>query len=185
MAKDEVDDEAVSAPKSSLARGGPRDKADAAKPGAPHMVLRVVLGTAGLLLVVGFFLPWIEWDREVYSGLNLMLDGDPGIREAVGETRRWILLAIPALGVALTAIGFLGFRWSAAVAAAIGLLLIGYGIVTVVALFFQTTALGLWLIVGASFLALGGGLIALVRARSAKQKTPELALPDDSIAADE
>lgn len=172
MAKDD-EDEGVSAPAKAK---------DAAKPGAPHMVLRVVLGTAGLLLVVGFFLPWIEWDREVYSGLNLMLDGDPGIRAAVGETRRWILLAIPALGVALTAIGFMGFRWSAAVAAGIGLLLIGYGIVTVVGIFFQTTALGLWLIVGAAFLALGGGLVALVRARSAKHKTPDLALPDEPIA---
>jgi hypothetical protein len=176
MAKDE-EDAAALAPKIAAE---PTSKA-----GAPHMVLRVVLGTAGLLLVVGFFLPWIELPSESYSGLSLVLDDNRDIREAVGETRRWILLALPVLGVALTAIGFMGFRWSAAVAAGIGLLLIGYGIVTVVAIFFQTTALGLWLIVAAAFLALGGGLVALVRARSAKQKTPELALPDSSIADDE
>lgn len=147
------------------------------KPGAPHMVLRIVLGTAGLLLVVGFFLPWIELPSDSYSGLALVLDDNRDIREAVGEARRWILLAIPILGIALTAIGFMGFRWSAAVAAGIGLLLIGYGIVTVVALFFQTTALGLWLIVAAAFLALGGGLVALVRARAAKLQTRDVALP--------
>jgi predicted ferric reductase len=177
MAEDAQDPEDDAAPDGE-ARAPKVSPEAGPKPGAPHMLLRIVLGTAGLLLVVGFFLPWIEWDREAFSGLNLMLDADPGIRSAVGETRRWILLAIPVRGVALTAIGFMGFRWSAAVAAGIGLLLIGYGVVTVVALFFQTTALGLWLIVAAALIALGAGVIALVRGRIAKHPARELALPD-------
>ena len=174
MADDAEQPEETPTPQST---GSP---ASGAKPGAPPMLLRIVLGTAGLMLVVGFFLPWIEWDREAFSGLNLMLETDPGIREAVGETRRWILLGIPVLGVALTAIGFLGLRGSAAVGAAIGLLLIGYGVVTIVALFFQATAPGRWIIVGAALLALGAGLVALIRGRTAKQHARELALPDAS-----
>src|SRR5690606_25937348 len=37
------------------------------KSGAPHLALRIVLGMAGLLLVVGFFLPWVQIDREMRS----------------------------------------------------------------------------------------------------------------------
>lgn len=152
------------------------------KPGTPHMLLRIILGTAGLLLVVGFFLDWIDLPSESYSGLELVTSDNRDIRQAVGETRRWILLVIPVLGVALTAIGFLGLRWAAPIAAGIGLLLIGYGIVTVVALFFQTTAIGLWLIVGAALLALGAGVVALVRARSARSQPREIALREPSTA---
>ncbi len=143
------------------------------KPGAPHMALRVVLGFAGLLLVVGFFLPWVQIDREMRSGLELVVETDPDVREMVDETQRWILLVIPLLGAALTAVGFLGVRGSGAVATVIGFLLMAYGMITVVLLFFQRTGMGLWIIVGATILALGVGLFALLRARQSKQAPPK------------
>lgn len=152
--------------------------AAAAKPGAPHLALRIVLGTAGLLLVVGFFLPWVQIDREMQSGLSLVVESDPDVRDLVDDTQRWILLVIPVLGAALTAVGFLGLRWSGAVAAGVGFVLIAYGTVTVVLLFFQRTGLGLWLIVGAALLALGAGLFAILRGRQQKP-AKELALADE------
>lgn len=152
----------------------------APKPGAPHLALRIVLGTAGLLLVVGFFLPWVQIDREMRSGLELVVESDPDVRDMVDETQRWILLVIPALGAALTAVGFLGLRWSGAVGAGVGLLLMAYGMITVVLLFFQRTGLGLWLIVGATILAVATGLFAIVRARRATAPPPkEIVLADD------
>lgn len=176
MAEDVLDDEAL---EGSAAKVEAKTKAGP-KPGAPHMLLRIVLGTAGLLLVVGFFLDWITIPSQSLSGLELVTNEDRDIREAVGETRRWILLAIPALGVALTAIGFLGLRWSAAVAAGIGLVLIVYGIVTVVALFIETTEVGLWLILAASFLALGSGLVTLIRGRMAKHPARDVTLRESA-----
>src|SRR5690606_11941207 len=152
-----------------------------AKAGAPHMALRIVLGTAGLLLVVGFFLPWVQIDREMRSGLELDVESDPDVRDMVDDTQRWILLVIPVLGAALTAIGFLGVRGSGAAGTVVGFLLMAYGLVTVVLLFFQRTGLGLWLIVGATILALGAGLFAMLRARNASRgPAKELALADDA-----
>ena len=71
---------------------------------------------------------------------------------------------------ALTAVGFLGFRWSGIVAAILGLSLVGYGVVTVVLFFFQKTALGLWLILGGTFLAVAAGMFTFLRARQASAK---------------
>lgn len=158
-AKDEVDEGEVEASR-------PAARAD--KPGAPHLALRIMLGAAGLLLVIGFFLPWIQLPDDSHSGLSLVFDTNRNVREMVGETQRWILLVIPVLGVGLTAVGFMGFRWAGPVAVSIGLLLLAYGVVTVVMLFFQHTAEGLWLIVGGAFLSLSGGMLAWLRARSAK-----------------
>lgn len=152
--------------------------------GAPHIMLRILLGTAGLLLVVGFFLPWLRIELpgadgaesvvlQEISGMTLVADDEPTIRALVGDTQRWLLLAIPVFGLALTAVGFMGFRWSGIVAAVLGLSLVGYGVVTVVLFFFQKTALGLWLILGGTFLAVAAGMFTFLRARQAKLATHE------------
>lgn len=151
------------------------------KHAAPHLVLRILLGTAGLLLVVGFFLPWLQLgDLTNISGMQLVVADSVLVRQAINDTQRWILLVIPVLGLALTAVGFLGFRWSGIVGAIVGLLVIGYGVVTVVTIFFQTTAVGLWLILAGSFLALGVGLFAVIRARQTKPvPSKEIAIADE------
>jgi hypothetical protein len=142
--------------------------------------IRIALGISGLLLLVGFFLPWLHLgDLRDVSGLTLVISDQPIIRHMIPETQRYILLAIPVLGLALTAIGFLGFRWSGIVGAVVGILVIGYGVVTVVTIFFRTTAVGMWLMLGGSFLALGMGLFAVWRMRSAKAKGEEPAPEGD------
>jgi hypothetical protein len=166
-----------------------------AKPGTPHLALRIALGTAGLLLLVGFFLPWVKMSTtseetpglvqlEKVHGIELATSDEDFIRAAVGnDTQRQLLWLIPAFGLALTAVGFLGFRWSGAVAAVLGLLLVGYGVVTVVLIFFEKTSYGLWMVLGGAFLALAGGAFGWARAhqarKSAKAADTELKLPAD------
>jgi hypothetical protein len=119
-------------------------------------------------LVIGFFLPWIQLPDDNHSGLSLVFDDNRNVREMVGDTQRWVLLVIPVLGIGLTAVGFMGFRWAGPVAVSIGLTLLAYGVVTVVMLFFQHTAVGLWFVVGGAFLSLSAGMVGWLRARSAK-----------------
>lgn len=169
------DDEIMRASQTELDEPkAPEKKKDAVPQTPADWAIRIALGASGLMLLIGFFLPWLHFGalRDV-SGLDLVTANHEAIRHAIPETQRWILLFIPVLGLALTAIGFLGFRWSGIVGAAVGILVIGYGVVTVVTIFFRTTAIGMWLILGGSFLALGIGLFAVLRMRAAKDKPAE------------
>lgn len=142
-----------------------------AKPGQPHMVLRIVLGTAGLLLVVGFFLPWLKLEElATVSGMQLVIDENPVIRALVGnDTQRYLLLLIPGFGLALTAVGFLGVRYSGHIAAVLGVLIVLYGVVTLIIFFFQKTGVGLWLILVGAILAIAAGTFAWARSRTPKE----------------
>ena len=139
------------------------------KPGTPPLLLRLVLGVSGLLLLVGFFLPWIKLsggDIESVSGLGLVMADQEAIRALIGEdSQRFVLLLIPGFGVALTAVGFLGMRYSGQIAAVLGILIVGYGMVTMVIMFFEKTGYGMWLILGGAFLAVAAGTITFIRSR--------------------
>ena len=138
------------------------------KPGAPHMVLRVILGLAGLLLIVGFFLPWLKLADEggTVSGIDLVMANGEVARALVGDgAQRWILLLIPGFGAALSAVGFMGIRYSGQISAGLGVLIVGYGMVTLVIFFFQRTDYGLWLILGGSFIAVTAGAVTFARSR--------------------
>lgn len=192
MADDVVVDEA------ELEAKGRKSKVPEAPSGAPHLILRIALGAAGLLLLVGFFLPWVgiqsrpraeaptEVQRDLmnYSGFELASSDDDFVRAAAGsDTQRNLLWLIPVFGLALTAVGFLGFRWSGPLGALLGVLLVGYGAVTVVIIFFQNTRLGLWLILGGAFLAVAAGAISTLRtyqARKADKADPGVKLPDET-----
>lgn len=145
--------------------------AEGPKPGTPHIVLRIVLGAAGLLLLIGFFFPWLRLEgpddqANLVTGLDVVMAGDPVIRALVGQdAQRYVLLAIPLFGIALTAVGFLGVRFSGHIASVLGILIVGYGMVMVVIFFFQKTGFGLWMILGGAFIAILAGLITFIRAR--------------------
>lgn len=162
--------------KNALAKkkGDAPEKSDApAKKREPRetapLALRIVLGTAGLCLVVGFFFPWIKiGDLANISGLDLAISDNVVIRQAIGSTTRWILLFVPLLGLALTAIGYLGFKWSGIVGVVAGVLVIGFGIFILAYLFFQLTAPGLWVVLVGALVGFGAGLFTVLRARRAK-----------------
>jgi len=152
------------------------------KPGTPHIVLRIVLGISGLLLLVGFFLPWLKLEGDMLrsiSGLNIVLPDDEVVRALAGEgSQRYVLLLIPGFGIALTAIGFLGVRYSGRISAFLGILIVGYGMVTVVIFFFQRTGVGLWLILLGAFIAVTAGTITFIRSRKNVNDLPKPD-PDD------
>ena len=159
--------------------GASEKKPDAKAPpaGSPHIVLRIVLGAAGLLLLVGFFLDWLKIEgpqgTETVSGLGLVMADHPVVRGLIGQGgQRYALLAIPAFGAALSAIGFLGVRYSGQIAAALGVLIVGYGVVTVLVFFFQKTGVGLWLVLGGAFVAIAAGFLTYARSRGAAAKKP-------------
>ena len=155
---------------------------DSSQP-SPHIALRAVLAAAGIMLVVGFFTPWIRLDAvnpqqaaqrpsgvvAYVSGLELAVGGDTVVTTATGALPWGVLFLIPLFGAALAAVGFMGNRFSGVVGAGLGLLIVGYGLVTIVMLFFRTTSYGLWLVLGGSFLAVAGGMVAWARGRNAKR----------------
>lgn len=132
------------------------------KPAAsgPHVVLRVLLGFAGLSLLVGFFLPWLQTRHDdgarmlEHHGLSLALGGD-----LVG-TPAAVLFVVPGLGVLLSAAAFMGFRWSGQLAIGVALTLVGYALYILLHMFVQHTGLGLWVVAGGTFVILLLGVIA-------------------------
>ncbi len=148
-----------------------KKKDEGPKPGTPHLVLRIILGVAGLLLLIGFFFPWLRLEAadgqfNLVTGLDVVMAGDPVVRALVGQdTQRYLLLLIPVFGVALTAVGFLGIRFSGQISAVLGILIVGYGMVTFIIFFFQRTGFGLWMILGGAFIAILAGVVTFVRAR--------------------
>ncbi|MBX3276119.1 MAG: hypothetical protein KF729_38055 [Sandaracinaceae bacterium] len=154
-----------------------KPEAKASPAGTPHIALRIVLGVAGLLLLVGFFLDWLKIEgpqgTETVSGLGLVMADHPVIRGLIGQGgQRYALLAIPAFGAALSAVGFLGVRYSGQIAAALGVLIVGYGVVTVLVFFFQKTGVGLWLVLGGAFVAIAAGFLTYARSRGGAAKKP-------------
>lgn len=138
--------------------------------GGPPLGLRALVGFSGLTLLVGFFLPWFRAgaEGEHDSGLTMML-GEP-----VGGTPAILLVAVPILGVLLSAVSFMGFRWTAHAAIGVAALLLGYGLWILLSLFVEHTALGLWIVVGGAFITLLLGLVTLLWNRD---KKPAAKLP--------
>lgn len=132
--------------------------------GGPPLGFRALVGFSGLSLLVGFFLPWFraEAEGEHDSGLTMML-GEP-----VGGTPAMLLIAVPVLGVILSALAFMGFRWTAHAAIGVAALLLGYGLWILLSLFVEHTALGLWVVVGGAFVTLLLGLVTLLWNRDKK-----------------
>lgn len=79
-----------------------------------------------------------------------------------------LLFLIPGLGAALSAISFMGFRWSGQVAVLFALSLIGYALYILLHMFVQHTALGLWVVTGGTFVILLLGVIAWIIGRDRK-----------------
>ncbi len=134
--------------------------------GGPPLALRALVGFSGLSLLVGFFLPWfrVEADAEHASGLTLMLS------DSVGGTPAMLLVAVPILGVLISAAAFMGFRWTAHGAIGVASLLLAYGLWVLLRLFVEHTALGLWIVVGGAFITLLLGVVTLMWSRERAPK---------------
>ena len=117
--------------------------------------VRMVTIVAGLALVVGFFLPWID------LGIGPNASGLDVVRHTNGASFfRLMVLAVPIGGVAMAFCAFTNSKYTKLVSVLTGLTLVGYGIAKIVQTFFAISGFGLWLVIAASFAALAVPLLA-------------------------
>jgi hypothetical protein len=136
------------------------------------IVFRVLIGAAGLAMLVGFFFPWVRRELEaegemvLLSGLSLLQ------QDSLAGTPAIAVIVVPVLGTALAAIAFTGFRYTAYVAIAVSVLLFGYAAYVLFQLFVQHTGLGLWITTASAFLSLlfGAGTLFWMRRAAEKAK---------------
>jgi hypothetical protein len=135
----------------------PPEEKPAAPPQSPLQIgLQIALGFAGLSLLVGFFLPWLNVDGTgeeagttlARTGLSLALEGD-----LVG-TPSWMLLMIPVLGASLAATAFMRLKFAGQVAIGIAVALLAYALYVLLQMFVQHTGLGLWVVAAGTFIVL-------------------------------
>ena len=148
------------------------------------LVLHALLGFAGLTLLVGFLLPWFNLDCPAAQALHIACTGDTSVEvrgytlafggELVG-TPSWLLILVPALGAALSAIAFMRFRFAAQVAVGVAVALIGYAFYVLLQMFIQHTAVGLWLVSGGTFVVLLLGVVTWMQARQRSKDEPSKA----------
>ena len=130
-------------------------------------VVRLMLGLCGLLMVAGFFMPWIQLgDLMVLSGLGLTTSGGQAIA-LVSGAHRVLPMAVPAIGGLLIGGALLGHPSVLWLAVASGCLVLGYGLFTLVNFFLRTTGAGVWLVVAAALISLGIGLLSIAARRAA------------------
>lgn len=116
------------------------------------------MGIAGLALVFGFFMPWIDILGLVNaSGWDLVRDSH------LGMGTRAVIGLCPIAGISLALAGFGKSRNADWVAVASGLGVLGYTGFKVAYAFAKITGWGLWLILAA-------GAVALVVGLSARQR---------------
>ncbi len=111
---------------------------------------RIAAALAGVALLVGFFLPWLDVGLGGVgqaSGLDMVIkaEGFSALRVA--------LCLVPLAGAALLAAALKGGVLAARVSLVVGLALLGYGLYQVGKSFFAVTGLGLWLVIAATVVA--------------------------------
>lgn len=145
-------EEDASAPASAVAAEPPAKEG----PGKIDAFLRrFIAGGTGLALVISFFLEWQQpagANMESYTGLKLVM------ADALDQGQKAGILAVPALGTLLIALGYWGRR-----PALLGSLLVGLGLLLMgtwqtLAYLAQSIGPGLWMAAGAAFIALLGGI---------------------------
>lgn len=117
----------------------------------------IALTVAGLTLVVGFFLPWIQIGPVAISGFDLVRTGDLSLFHKV------LFSLCPILGAGLAMSSLVGGRRTALLAMVAGLGVLGYTGYKVADTFIAITGWGLWLILAAAAIALVIGLAGAAR----------------------
>lgn len=148
----------------------------------PHIVMRALLGFAGLSLLVGFFLPWVRYPaveatdtqaavpEHFQSGLDLLTTW-PDIQ----GTAPIAVLLVPILGALLSAASFMGFRYAGHTAMAVAVGMLGYGLYVLGSMFIQFTGYGLWTIAGGTFVILLLGVATYMLGRRGENEEDETA----------
>ena len=107
----------------------------------------------GIVLVVGFFLPWFDLGGLVaMSGFDLVRNGD------VDLLTRILIALVPIAGVSLLASAATAHARTKTVAIATGLGILGYTGYQTAKAFVQLTGYGLWAILAAAVISVIVGL---------------------------
>ena len=131
----------VSFAKKETSSDKPAEKPKKVPGQAEPLLLRIGLAMSGLCLLAGFFLPWLMIGSVAdISGLELV------IGDNLPAAQRYALAFCPLVAVLLTIAGVVGFRGSAYIGIAAGLLVFGYGLFTVAYILFTMIDVGLWLV---------------------------------------
>jgi hypothetical protein len=117
---------------------------------------RLWVGIAGLSLLAGFFLPWVD------VGGAFRASGFDIVRGMDGQWPmfRFVMLVVPLLGAAMAFAAFSGSRYAKHLSIFTGLLVLGYGAYKTISAFIATSGWGLWLVIGAALVALIAPLFA-------------------------
>lgn len=125
------------------------------------VTVRILLSICGLGMLVGFFLPWVDFGSMMQaSGFQLIMSSGE-MAERLSGPHRIIPLAVPILGVLMVVGAVVGHRLAQWVAVLSSMALLAYGIATLLTVFLESTGLGVWLVVSAAFIALAVGLLSI------------------------
>lgn len=127
------------------------------------MFRRMLLGLCGVVLVLGFFLPWVTAGTALeLSGLGLAISGGEMV-QAVSGGGRFLLFLAPLMGGVLIAGAFTGHRATPWVGILGSGALLLFGIIHVISFFLSSTGVGLWLVVFAALFTLVVGSLSVGR----------------------
>ncbi len=128
-----------------------------------RLVERGLFAACGAALLIGFFLPWVKIGALLtVSGLSLLVSSGEMVGMLSGSNR-FLLIAVPLLGILLLGGSILGKRITRALAVVgAGLFLLG-GFLITIRLFVSSTGLGMWLVLFSAILALSVGMLSLGR----------------------
>lgn len=144
MAVDVVASEAVDRPRLSL-------------------LLRAIFGACGAALLIGFFMPWFLAGALLsLSGFALVFSSGQMVGLLSGANR-FLLFAVPLLGLLLVGGSILGHRLTTWVAVGGSAMILLFGLFSLVRVFMTTTGVGMWLVIVSALLSLCCGLIHLGR----------------------
>jgi hypothetical protein len=140
-----------------------RQRAALAATRVGSLVMRILLGACGVALIAGFFMRWLTLgDMVSVSGFSLIVTQGEMVSLLSGS-HRFLLFAVPVFGILLVVAGAIGHRFGLWVALVTGVTVLGFGAFTLIRLFIESTGAGLWIVVGASLLALSLSLIGIGR----------------------
>jgi len=115
---------------------------------------RTWMGLAGAMMVVGFFLPWVD------AGGMFGVSGLDMVRAGWGWSfARIMLLLVPISGAVLVAAAATKSPHTKRISVGIGLGFLGYGVFKIVQAFFAFSGFGLWITIGAAVLAIAVPLL--------------------------
>jgi len=143
------------------------EKAKASEPPSDRlrMIERILFGACGALILVGFVLPWFSAGALLsFSGLGLVFAGGEMVGMLAG-TNRFLLIAVPLLGILLAAGAANGHRFTRWLAVGGSGLLLLAGFILLVRFVLTTTGLGMWLVIIAALVSISIGLVGVGRSQ--------------------